>query len=210
MAIICPTTTPKTPAEFDEQMQRILPLSNRIQIDLMDEAFTGVRNSMSLDDVWWPAHITADIHLMYSQPFDYLEQIIMMEPSLLIVHVETMFHHMHFSAELHKAGIKSGLAILPETPVENIEQIMHSFDHLLIFSGNLGHFGGTADLSLLDKVRRIKEHHPEVEIGWDGGVNAENARALVEGGVDVLNTGGYVNTAQDPRAAYKTLVDCLP
>ena len=134
----------------------------------------------------------------------------MRERGLTMIFTRTKHGADRVVKQLHKAGIKSGLAILPETPVENIEQIMHSFDHLLIFSGNLGHFGGTADLSLLDKVRRIKEHHPEVEIGWDGGVNAENARALVEGGVDVLNTGGYVNTAQDPRAAYKTLVDCLP
>jgi len=82
---------------------------------------------------------------------------------------------------------------------------MHSFDHVLVFSGNLGRHGGEADLGLLEKVRQIKAHHPEVEIGWDGGINDQNVKQLVEAGVEVLNVGGYIQKADDPEHAYATL-----
>jgi ribulose-phosphate 3-epimerase len=205
MAIICPTVTASTETEYATQIARIAPLTDRLHIDLMDDDFASPA-SVTLDQAWWPAHKVADIHLMYRSPMDYLDKLKHLKPSLVIVHVETMFHHMHFAAELHKAGIDAGLSIMPDTPIANIEQILHSFDHLLIFSGHLGHFGGMADLGLLEKVRQAKAIHPDVEIGWDGGINADNARALVEGGIDVLNTGGYIQKSDDPAAAYQSLV----
>lgn len=206
MAIICPTVLANTEADYAVQMHKAASLSDRIQIDLMDGEFAAPR-SVELDDVWWPKGVTADIHLMYQNPFDYLDKLLHLQPHMVIVHVENMVHHMHFAAELHKEGILAGLAILPETPVVNVEQILHSFDHLLIFSGHLGHFGGQADLGLLHKAQEAKQHHPDLEIGWDGGVNDQNAAELAAGGVDVLNVGGFIQKANDPASAYARLVE---
>lgn len=208
MPVICPTILAANETDYASQINKIAPFSERIQIDLTDSEFAKAR-SVDLDDVWWPAGLQADIHLMYQNSFDYLETIIQLKPHMVIVHVETMIHHMHFAAELHKEGINAGLAILPETPVANIEQIINSFDHLLIFSGNLGHFGGTANLDLLTKIQEVKQHHPDIEIGWDGGINSENVAQLAEGGVDVLNVGGYIQNADDPKKAYKALVEIV-
>jgi ribulose-phosphate 3-epimerase len=94
---------------------------------------------------------------------------------------------------------------MPETPVSYIEAGLQWVDHVLIYSGSLGTFGGQADLGLLTKVRQLRNLKPQLEIGWDGGVNDRNAAELVKAGVDVLNTGGFVHKAQDPYAAYATL-----
>lgn len=208
MAIICPTVLATSEADYAEQMQRITPFAERVQIDLTDGQFAKA-HSVSLDDVWWPIGLTADIHLMYQNPFDHLETLLHLKPSMVIIHVEAPIHHMHFAAELHKEGIKAGLALLPETPVVNIEQIIHSFDHLLIFSGDLGHFGGQANLNLLEKAAQAKAYHTDIEIGWDGGIHDQNARQLMEGGVGVLNVGGYIQKSESPSAAYKILVDTV-
>lgn len=209
MAVICPTVTAMDAVEYSEQMYRVAPLASRIQIDLMDEKFAGSKSQVTLDDVWWPTGIEADIHLMYADPFESLEKLILLKPSLAIIHVETMVHHMHFAAELHKEGIKAGLAVLQATPISNIEQILHSFDHLLLFSGNLGHFGGDADLQIAEKAKQAKLHHPELEIGWDGGINDQNVRYLAGHGIDVLNVGGFIHKAQDPQESFRILQDIL-
>lgn len=207
-SIICPTVLASDEAEFGHQMRKVAPLTDRIQIDLMDGEFASP-GSVALEKIWWPKHIKADIHIMYQRPMEYLDQLIHMQPHLVIFHVESMFHHMHMAAELHKEGIKAGLAILPDTPVANIQQILNSFDHLLIFSGHLGHFGGKANLDLLAKVKEAKDHHPDLEFGWDGGVNVENAKQLADGGIHVLNAGGAIQKADDPQAAYNTLVQTI-
>ena len=53
----------------------------------------------------------------------------------------------------------------------------------------------------LEKVRLIKAINPTVEIGWDGGANDTNARQLMEGGIDVINCGGYLH-GDNPLAAW--------
>ena len=58
----------------------------------------------------------------------------------------------------------------------------------------------------LEKVRLIKAINPTVEIGWDGGVSVDNAFTLAQGGVNVLNTGGAVNKADNPDEVYAALV----
>lgn len=204
MSAICPAVLAETEREYSEQINRIKGFAKRIQIDLMDRDFTDTR-SIGLDKVWWPDGISADIHLMYKNPMDHLAELVHQKPHMVIIHAEADVHHMHFAAELHKEDIKTGLAVLPETSINSIEQIINSFDHLLIFSGDLGHFGGKADLSLIDKAREAREHHPELEIGWDGGINDQNAQQLSERGIDVLNVGGYIQNSDNPGAAYAKL-----
>jgi ribulose-phosphate 3-epimerase len=205
MAVICPTVTAFDPHEYRVQIERLVPFAKRVHIDLMDGDFAPTK-SPALDTVWWPLELTADIHLMYKRPMDYLDRLIKLQPNLVVIHNEAEVHHMDFAAKLHAHGIKAGLAILSDTPIEYAYQIMHSFDHVLVFSGHLGYHGGQADLGLLDKVRKVREHHPEAEIGWDGGINDHNAKQLVDGGVQVLNTGGFIQKADDPQKAYQKLL----
>lgn len=206
--IICPTITAYDPAEYKRQIDQVASFAKRVHIDLMDGEFAPTK-SPELSKIWWPPELEADIHLMYQNPMDYLDQLIKLKPRMIVIHNEAHVHHMHFAAELHKAGILAGLAVLKDTPIEYAYQIMHSFDHVLIFSGNLGYHGGEADLGLLDKVAKVREHHPEVEIGWDGGINADNAKQLITAGVDVLNVGGFVQNSANPAAAYAKLKEVI-
>jgi ribulose-phosphate 3-epimerase len=204
MAVICPTVTAFDPHEYRGQIERLEPFAKHIHIDLMDGEFAPTK-SPPLEQIWWPVTAKADIHLMYQRPMEYLEQLIKLQPRLVIIHNEADVHHMDFAAKLHAEHIEAGLAILADTPIEYAYQIMHSFDHVLVFSGDLGRHGGHANLGLLDKVHKIREHHPDVEIGWDGGINDQNAKQLVDGGVDVLNVGGFIQKAENPQEAYAKL-----
>lgn len=208
MSVICPAILTDNLAEYKDQIAAVRGFASRIQVDFMDGEFVET-TSVPLENAWWPEHIVADLHLMYRRPMDSLETILRIRPDLVIIHAEAEVHHMHFAAEMHKAAIKVGLAILPETPIKNIEQIMHSFDHVLIFGGHLGHYGGQADLAQLDKVAQIRLVHPEVEIGWDGGVNDQNIKQIAEAGVDVICVGGYIQKADDAEVAYHNLEKAL-
>lgn len=205
MAIICPTITAFESHAFRSQMVTACELSDRVHIDLMDGDFAP-SISPDLLQIWWGHNVHADIHLMYQRPMDHLQQLLKLRPNMVIIHNEASVHHMLFAAELHKADIKVGLALLHDTPVDYANQIMHSFDQVLVFSGDLGYHGGVADLGLLDKVKYIRSHHPEVEIAWDGGINDQNAKQLSDAGVDVLNVGGFIQRADEPQDAYDKLL----
>jgi ribulose-phosphate 3-epimerase len=119
----------------------------------------------------------------------------------VIVHAEAEGDFAQIAEPLRMAGIKLGLALLQKTGVENIQPVLDQLDHVMIFAGTLGHFGGSADLSMLSKVDKLKQLNSELEIGWDGGVTDLNVTELARGGVDVLNVGGYIQHAVDPATA---------
>jgi ribulose-phosphate 3-epimerase len=209
MAVICPTVTAFDPHEYRAQVELLKPFAKRIHIDLMDGEFAPTV-SPPPSQVWWPDGITADIHLMFQRPAEQLEQLIALKPSLVVIQFEADVDHADFAVRLHEAGIKAGLGLMQPTTVEAAKAALANFDHVMIFSGNLGHHGGsTADLGLLDKVRQVKELYPDIEVAWDGGISDQNAKQLVDGGVQVLNTGGFIHKADNPAAAYKTLASLV-
>ncbi len=203
MPIICPTVTATNQSEYQKQLADIATAANRIHIDVADGVFAPVQ-LLPPQNVYWPKEKTADIHVMYQSPLQILPTLIALQPQLIIVPVESP-DAPSILTELKDTGIRRGLSIQQATPADALRPFMDQVEHVLIFSGDLGHFGGVADLSLLAKVQSIKNWKAEVEIGWDGGVKLDNIHELRQGGVDVLNVGGAIHNASDPVVAYEQL-----
>jgi ribulose-phosphate 3-epimerase len=201
MATICPTVTATDPHQYREQVERVASFAERMHLDFMDGLFVKV-NSPKLEQFWWPHSIPADLHLMCERPDLYIEEVLKLEPSMVIIHAEAEGSFNSFAKKMHLAGVKIGVALLQGTKVELIESSLDEIDHVLIFSGSLGHFGGEVDLDLLAKVKQLKKLKPSLEIGWDGGINDHNAQELVKGGIDILNVGGFIQRAATPDKVY--------
>lgn len=205
MPTICPTITVETEADYRLQMEKLKPFAERVHIDLADGHFAP-RKLLDLDKLWWPDNLGIDLHLMYRRPLDYADMIAKLQPQLVVLHAEAEGDLASFAEQMHANGIKFGTALLQQTSVESVASLLPMLDHVLVFSGNLGYQGGsTADPDLFEKVRAIRQLKPGIEIGWDGGVNDQNARSIVRAGVDVLNVGGFIQIASDPKAAYSKL-----
>ena len=206
MAAIVPTILCETEDDYKATIERLHPFAQRVHIDLTDGEFAPTF-TVGVNQIWWPQEWTVDIHAMVAHPSQYVNALIQMKPATVIFHAETGEDLTPVIAKLKQAGIKAGIALLKPTVPSTVQPYIESADHVLVFSGDLGHYGGTASLMQLEKVRLIRTIHPEVEVGWDGGANAENAFSLAQGGVDVINCGGAINKAADPAATYKQLVD---
>lgn len=209
MAIICPTVTPDSVEKYSEEVVRLVAFAPRIHLDFMDGVFAPSL-SPALSEISMPVGISVDLHLMYRQPSDYVQEIISHKPSLVIVHAEVNDNIEELITRLHSVSIKVGVALLQDTAVTTLQPIANVLDHVLIFSGNLGYQGGSkVDFDLLEKVSQIKQLNSAIEIGWDGGVNDQNIKQLAEAGIDVINVGGFIQKAEDPKMAYQKLVDAL-
>lgn len=210
MSIICPTITDtlSDPHEFRAQIERVQDFAERIQIDLMDGEFAPSK-SINLAQAWWPDGIMADVHLMYKRPLEHIETLVSLHPHLVIIHAEAEGDLPGMIKHLQQCGIKAGVCLLRETGVEQVGGLIEIADHALLFSGDLGYFGGTAHLEVLDKIYPIKELNPSIEIGWDGGANESNVLQLARGGVNVINVGGAIQQASDPRSSYAKLVEII-
>ncbi|MGH7156592.1 MAG: hypothetical protein ACREGG_00530, partial [Candidatus Saccharimonadales bacterium] len=188
MPTICPSILAPSKEQYHEQMEKVAKFAERIQIDLTDGKFAGPP-TIGPQDAWWPVGIKADFHLMYDSPGDAVDAILQHEPHMIIIHAEAKGDFMIFADRCKSLGIKSGVALLAHTPPDILLAALDKIDHILIFSGNLGEYGGHANIGLLDKVRFLKQHKPSLEIGWDGGVNDQNISALATGGIDIFDVG---------------------
>lgn len=208
-ATICPTVTAVESHQYRAQIERIEPFAVRWHIDLAD-GILAPRRLIELDKLWWPGNVQVDLHMMYKDPAAHIELLIVMHPRLVIIHAEADGDFKEFADRLHRHGIQVGVALLPNTPAELLVSSLDKIDHVLIFSGNLGYQGGShADLDLLSKAQLLRAAKPSLEIGWDGGVNDDNAPNLAAAGIDVLNVGGFIHEAHNPKAAYDSLVEAV-
>jgi ribulose-phosphate 3-epimerase len=191
-------------AQYRRQIEKIGNFAERIQIDLTDGIFAKSK-TVGPDEAWWPVGIKADFHLMYKDPMPPAAIILEHKPHMLIVHAEADGSFSSFVDLCRRAGVKVGIALLARTPVDTILPALNSIDHVLIFSGELGSYGGHANLDLLNKVKVLRQHRHDIEIGWDGGVNSHNISQLAFGGVDVFNVGGFLQDADDAEKAFRSL-----
>jgi ribulose-phosphate 3-epimerase len=201
MPIVCPTILGADADAYHQQMKKVAGFAQRIQIDLTDGEFAK-SPTVSPKDAWWPVGVLADFHLMYKHPDKAVDVTLEHQPHMVIVHSEADGNFESFATRCHHRSVKVGVAVLQRTPIETILPALHSIDHVLIFSGDLGNFGGHANLDLLKKVEILRQHRPDIEIGWDGGINDQNLARLAAGGVDVLNVGGYLQNSPDTEKAY--------
>ncbi len=205
MSVIAPCITVETLDEYKASIERIHPFAERVHIDISDGEFAPTF-LISESQIWWPKEWVVDIHAMVARPLEHLPALLALKPNLITFHVETGIDLLPIIAQIKQAGIKAGIALLRPTVPSTVAGLIQAADHVMIFSGDLGHYGGNASLMQLEKVRLVKAINPNVEIGWDGGISADNAYTLTQGGVDVLNVGGAIAKADDPATAYATLV----
>lgn len=209
MKIVAPCVTAPDAHAYREQMARVAPFADRVHIDFSDGILAPVKLINPIQ-AYWPEGVLADLHVMVKNPAEHLETIISLQPNLVILHAESDGDLLGMMRQLRAVNIKTGVALLQATEPESAHNLIADADHVLIFSGDLGHFGGTADLTLLKKVGQIRAISANVEVGWDGGVGPDNIAQLSMGGVEVFNAGGAIQSAPDPQEAYATLVKNIP
>ena len=206
MSVIVPTITTDNLDEFKAGVERIHAFADRVHIDISDGEFAPVL-LLGVDQLYWPANWTVDVHAMVTRPSQYVDALIKLKPNMIIFHAEAQEDLGPTIQKVKQAGIKVGIALLKPTVPKTVQSLIEQADHIMIFSGDLGHHGGVASMMQLEKVRLIRLIKPSVEIGWDGGANDENAFSLAQGGVDVINAGGAINKAADPPGMYKKMSD---
>ncbi len=190
---------------YMSQVEKVNSFTKRVQIDVTDDTFAP-QKTLDIKSIWWPKDWTVDLHLMTSTPSVYLDAILELKPSLCIIHAEASEDLSPVFQTIKDAGIKTGLALLPTTFPGYVKQYIETVDHVLIFAGQLGVQGGRADLMQTEKIPIVRSIKPELEIGWDGGVNLSNVRALAHADLDVINVGSAISQADNPAEIYQRLV----
>lgn len=174
-----------------------------IHIDVMDGHF--VQNiSMGvpiIDSIRKATNLVLDVHLMISNPEEYIERFAEVGADIINFHLEAVDDPEKVIKQIKATGKKCGVTINPETPVERLYGLIDHIDMVLVMSVHPG-FGGQAFIpSSIDKVKKVyeyvKKNNLNVDIEIDGGVNRKNVKEVLEAGVNVVVVGSAIFKAKD-------------
>ena len=151
-----------------------------------------------------------DVHLMIVHPEKYVERFAKVGASMISFHYEAAKEKTDAVIDLiHSLGVKAGLVINPDCPVESIFPFLGKVDYVLLMSVFAG-FGGQSFIEeTYARIRAVKAEIKRIGskalIEVDGGVSPKNAGRLRKAGVDILVAGSAVFRAEDPAAAVEAL-----
>ncbi len=155
------------------------------------------------------ANKTLDVHLMIVNPDRYIQTFADLGANYLTVHYEACTHLHRTLQAIKAAGMKAGVALNPHTSVHLLEDTIADIDLVCLMSVNPG-FGGQsfientyAKVAALREIIEKKGTQTLIEI--DGGVQAHNAKKLVDTGADVLVAGSFVFNSDQPIETIKDL-----
>ena len=154
--------------------------------------------------------IPLDAHLMVVNPQKWFSRLAELGVDMLSFHLEaTGWKTSSAIRAANKLGMKVGLAINPDVPVEKLFKYIGKVDFFLIMSVFAGFGGQKFIYETIDRVSKLRAEivrkGASTLIEVDGGVDLSNVSTLAKAGVDIVVAGSAVLSSPDPIATVRAL-----
>lgn len=182
--------------------------TNYFHIDVMDGEFVE-NNTIELmqeyvGQIKQISNTPLDIHLMVKDVKIFVNSYIPYEPNTITFHLEACENEeeaKEIIRYIHDNHIKAGMAIKPNTSVEEIYKYLPYINSVLVMTVEPGKGGQKLIPETIDKVKKIKEYiesnNIDIDIEVDGGVNLENVEKLKEAGANIIVVGTAIINSKD-------------
>jgi ribulose-phosphate 3-epimerase len=158
-----------------------------LHVDVMDGSFAPFVTFGHETVTQLRSHVSLpiDVHLLVSNPETHLARFVAAAPDILTVHIESLKTPHSTLDAIRGAGIRTGIALKPATPLCAIEEIAQSIDILVVLTVDPG--SSKLIPSTIGKIRRARAlldaaGRSDVPIAADGGVKAETIAELASSG----------------------------
>lgn len=171
-----------------------------IHVDVMDGKF--VKNKSLpfkvIRNIHKYTNKRLDVHLMVKKPLKFISDYATLNTEFITIHIETK--GIDKALDLIEAyGIKTGLSIKPNTPLDALDPYLDRIDLILIMSVEPGRGGQEFMEDTIDRVKEVRKKLNEAKskalISVDGGINEEVAEKLKD--ADILVSGNYILSSDD-------------
>lgn len=190
---------------------------NYFHIDVMDGKFVEKnnlefmkQNALTISHI---SNIGLDVHLMVKNVEEVMDEYIPLEPKIITFHYEAIQEKtriMEIIRDIKSNGIKVGIAINPETPVDSVYEFLPYIHQVLIMTVVPGKGGQKLIPETIEKIKNLKKYILDnnlenIDIEADGGINDQNAQNVKDAGCDILVAGSYITGSENYADSVKKL-----
>lgn len=199
---IVPAIIARNQKELEEMIYRVDSYVDLIQLDVMDGKF--VRNKSNFFDFHLPTKgIRYEAHLMVEDPADWIEKY-GDRVDTIIVHYESVENLEAIIKQIRKIKKRVGLALNPETSVQEIRPYLQKIDQVLIMTVHPGRYGAKYLPEMEDKIRAVRSLFTgDVEV--DGGIDLDTVVRVKAKGANLICSGSYVMKSENVKKAIENL-----
>lgn len=177
-------------------------------IDVMDGRFVENDTSETMriycEYLNQVTNVPIDVHLMVTNIKEYIDSYSIFNPNIITFHYEACKNKEEvykYIEQIKGRECKVGLAIKPNTNIDEIVEFLPKINLLLIMSVEPGKGGQKFIESTTQKIKKAKtkinELNLETEIEIDGGINIENSKEIKEAGATMLVSGTGIISSKD-------------
>lgn len=189
---------------------------NYFHIDVMDGEFVEKNTvdimkeySLSISHI---SNIGLDVHLMVKNVEKFIDEYIELNPRIITFHIEATKNKertMKNIKYLKDNNIKVGIAINPDTNIDEIKEYLSYIHMALVMTVVPGKGGQSLIPETINKVKELKEYidkeNIDIDIEVDGGINSETAELVKHAGADILVSGSYIINSENYNEAVSKL-----
>jgi len=225
MTKIIPAILPSSYRAIEEGVEKVHEYANTIQIDFVDGYFapnktwmfngkdTDIVDKISSEEIGFPYWDSVDYEfdLMIQNPLESIDKFIILGPSKIILHLESLDEAKTISyfqniPQIIKETISFGIAIGINTDPQNLSPYLKYIDTIQCMGiEKIGFQGQDFDSRVLDQIKKVKNLFPDKNISVDGAVSLDNASSLVDAGANSLVVGSAIFQNPDPVGTIREL-----
>ncbi len=180
---IIPAILVKSREELLSRIALVKDHVNIIQLDIMDGEFVP-NKTIGLESLHDLPDANYEFHWMVFNPEKWIEKT--PGPHMHLVHVETISDFDKIRSVVKQAGGRLGLAINPETPVEKVIPHLSDIEQVLVMTVRPGFSGQSYMVDMEEKIKKIRELGPSMNIEVDGGVCLKTIHGAYSAGANYL------------------------
>lgn len=200
---IIPALIAKTQEELDESVNKVKDYVKYLQLDVMDGQFVP-NHSLDFKFELPENSCICEAHLMVAEPKEWIDKLWDIA-ELFLIHFESTDNIEEITDYVKQKGKKAGIVINPGTAVEEIEKYLDKIDQVLVMTVNPGAYGSKFLPETLEKVKKLRELKPNLNIEVDGSINADTIKQAADAGANLFVSGSFIMKSEDPEKAVQTL-----
>ena len=141
-------------------------------------------------------NLTIDVHLMVTNPEDYVDRMREDGADYLSFHIDSTRFSRRLIDSIQQSGMKAGVVINPSQPISLLEPLVRFVDYVVLMTVEPGFCRTTflcmTPLERLDELQKLKkETDAHFMISIDGGIDREHSAECMKRGAEILVSGIY-------------------